>query len=37
MGPTALALCLLIRLGKEIRGRDLRDLDKLMLHSGAVA
>jgi putative MFS transporter len=32
--PTALALILLIRFGKETRGRDLRDLDAAMLHAG---
>jgi putative MFS transporter len=37
MIPTALALVLLIWFGKETRGRDLRDLDVVMLHSGAVA
>jgi len=36
MVPTALALGLLIWFGKETRGRDLRDLDEIMLHSGAV-
>ena len=35
MIPTALALGLLIWFGKETRGRDLRDLDTVMLHSGA--
>jgi len=35
MVPTALALGLLIWFGKETRGRDLRDLDEIMLHSGA--
>jgi putative MFS transporter len=35
MVPTALALGLLIWFGKETRGRDLRDLDEVMLHSGA--
>ena len=35
MIPTALALVLLIWFGKETRGRDLRDLDTVMLHSGA--
>jgi putative MFS transporter len=37
MIPTALALVLLIWFGKETRGRDLRDLDVVMLHSGALA
>jgi putative MFS transporter len=37
MVPTALALILLIWFGKETRGRDLRDLDAVLLHSGAVA
>jgi putative MFS transporter len=37
MVPTALALGLLVWFGKETRGRDLRDLDEVMLHSGAVA
>jgi putative MFS transporter len=37
MIPTALALILVIWFGKETRGRDLRDLDAVLLHSGAVA
>jgi putative MFS transporter len=37
MIPTALALALVIWFGKETRGRDLRDLDDVLLHSGAVA
>jgi putative MFS transporter len=35
MVPTLLALGLLVWFGKETRGRDLRDLDEVMLHSGA--
>jgi putative MFS transporter len=34
MVPTALALLLLIMFGKETRGRDLRDLDDVLLHAG---
>jgi putative MFS transporter len=34
--PTALGLLLLIVFGKETRGRDLRDLDDAMMHSGGV-
>jgi putative MFS transporter len=32
--PTALGLLLLIVYGKETRGRDLRDLDETLIHSG---
>jgi putative MFS transporter len=33
--PTLLGLALLVRFGRETRGRDLRDLDAVMLNSGA--
>jgi putative MFS transporter len=36
MVPAALALLLLIWFGKETRGRDLRDLDAVMLHAGGI-
>ncbi len=34
--PTALGLLLLILFGKETRGRDLRDLDDALMHTGGV-
>jgi putative MFS transporter len=37
MVPTLAALVLVVWFGRETRGRDLRDLDEVMLHSGAIA